>query len=312
VPLPAFERAPLAFREYDMHVRVILLAALAAMALPRPAVAQATEQTMYVSVLDKDRRPVTSLDVSDFVVKEDGVTREVLRAGRTADPIDLAVIVDNSQALQPYVNDVRNALTAFVTRMADRQSARVAIATMADRPTALQDYTESAAMLQKAVLRVFPQPGAGTVFQDTIADTVKGLVAQGNPRRAIVLVTTESRDFSNVPYERTLDLLKTSGASLHVLQIAPRGGAPLVDTPSRDRAFVIDQGPRVTGGSRQDLLTSMSLAAALDRVAEDLGSQYKVVYARPGSLFPPKSVEVSVKRPDLTARGTLVRVRTGA
>ena len=56
---------------------------------------------------------------TDFVVKEDGASREVLRAGRTADPIDLAVIVDTSTAIQPHLNDFRKALTAFVTRMAE-------------------------------------------------------------------------------------------------------------------------------------------------------------------------------------------------
>ncbi len=295
-----------------MRVRVVLLALLGAFSVTPSLLAQTTEQTLYVTVVDRNSRPVSGLDVPDFVVKEDGVSREVLRAGRTADPIDLALIVDNSQALQPYTNDVRKALTAFVTRMADRQSASIAVYGMADRPTLLQDYTDSVVLLQKAVARVFPQPGAGTVFQDTVADAVKSLVARGNPRRALVLVTTEARDFSNLPYERTLDLLRTSGAALHVLQITPRGGSPLSNQQARDRAYVIDQGPRLTGGSRQDLLTSMALQAALDHVAEDVAAQYKVVYARPGELIPPKTVTVGVKKPDLTARGTLVRARAGA
>jgi hypothetical protein len=52
----------------------------------------------------------------------------------------------------------------------------------------------------------------------------------------------------------------------------------------------------------------MALAPGLDQVAEDLASQYKVVYARPGELIPPKAgPEIAVKRPDTTARGTLVR-----
>ena len=48
-------------------------------------------------------------------------------------------------------------------------------------------------------------------------------------------------------------------------------------------------------------------AELLNQVAEDLGAQYKVVYGRPGALVPPRAIEVSVARPDLTARGTLVR-----
>ena len=46
------------------------------------------------------------------------------------------------------------------------------------------------------------------VFQDAVSDTVKGLLKHDNPRRAIVVITTEGTDFSNVPYERTLEALQ--------------------------------------------------------------------------------------------------------
>ena len=93
-----------------MRAVVSMLALVAAAALPVSLAAQPREQTAYASVLDKDGRPVGGLDVDDFVVKEDGAAREILRAGRTGDPIDLAIIVDNSSAIQPYQNDIRKAL----------------------------------------------------------------------------------------------------------------------------------------------------------------------------------------------------------
>ena len=295
-----------------MRAVVSMLALVAAAALPVSLAAQPREQTVYASVADRDGRPVTGLTVDDFAVKEDGAAREILRAGRTADPIDLAIIIDTSSAIQPYQNDLRKALTAFVTRMAERHSANIALLGMADRPTILADYTTSVAALTKAVNRVFAQPGAGMVFQDTVSDTVKGLRARDNPRRAIVIITTEGTDFSNVPYERTLDALREGGCAFHALVITDRSGAATRDQQARERGLVIDQGTRSTGGRRDDLLTSMALADALDRLAEDLTQQYKVVYGRPGALVPPKKVEVSVKRPGLETRATIVRPKSGA
>ena len=296
-----------------MRAAVLFLAFVAAAAMPAPLAAQSSEQTIYASVIGKkDRKPVEGLSVTDFVVKEDGTSREVLRAGRTADPIDLAIIVDTSTAIQPHQNDLRKALTAFVTRMAGDHAANVAILSMADRPTILSDYTTSVAELTRAVQRIFAQPNSGMVFQDAVSDTVKGLLKHDNPRRAIVVITTEGTDFSNVPYERTLEALRNSGAGFHALVLTDRTGSATRDQNARERAIVVDRGTTSTGGVRDDLLSSMELGDALTRLADELTQQYKVVYGRPGSLIPPKKLDVSVKRPDVDTRATLVRPKSGA
>lgn len=296
-----------------MRAAMLFLAFVAAAAMPAPLAAQSSEQTIYASVIGKkDRKPVEGLSVSDFVVKEDGTSREVLRAGRTADPIDLAIIVDTSTAIQPHQNDLRTALTAFVTRMAGDHAANVAILSMADRPTILSDYTTSVAELTRAVQRIFAQPNSGMVFQDAVSETVKGLLKHDNPRRAIVVITTEGTDFSNVPYERTLEALRNSGAGFHALVLTDRTGSATRDQNARERAIVVDRGTGSTGGVRDDLLSSMELGDALTRLADELTQQYKVVYGRPGSLMPPKKLDVSVNRPDVDTRATLVRPKSGA
>ena len=295
-----------------MRTTVCLLAVMAGSVLAHPAAAQTTEQTAYVSVLDKSGHAVGGLDVADFVVKEDGRAREVLRAGRTSDPIDLAVIVDNSFASQPYILDIRKALGAFFQKMSEQQAA-IALVGMADRPTVLMDYQSGIGETKKGIEKIFAQPGSGMVFQDTLVQTLRGLGRRDNPRRAVLVITGEGTDFSNTPYQNTLDVIRQSGAALHVLLLTDNSSATVRDDHARDRALVIDEGTRLSGGRRQDVLSSMAYGDALARVAEDLGNQYKIVYGRPGVLVPPKTFEVSVKKPDLTAQGTLVREKqTGA
>jgi hypothetical protein len=236
----------------------------------------------------------------------------VLRAGRTSDPIDLAVIVDNSFASQPHILDIRKALGVFFEKMAEQQ-ASIALVGMADRPTVLMDYQSGIAETKKGIEKIFAQPGSGMVFQDTLVQTLRGLGRRDNPRRAVLVITGEGTDFSNTPYQNTLDAIGDSGAALHVLLLAEHSNAAVRDDHARERALVIDGGTRLSGGRRQDVLSSMAYRDALARVAEDLANQYKIIYGRPGVLVPPKTFEVSVKKPDLTARGTLVRLKqTGA
>lgn len=275
-----------------------------------PAAAQTSERTLYVSVLDKNGAPVTGLPADRFRVTEDGQTREVLRATRTTDRLDLAIVIDNSAAAQPIIQDLRRALTPFVTRLA-KEGHSLALIGLADRPTVLQDYTSNASQLDKAVNRIFSQPGAGTVFQDTISDVARGLMKREAPRRAILVITTEETDFSNVPYQRTLELLKESGAALHALVLTDRGGGALRSQEARDRALVIDQGTRDTGGRREELLSSMALTEALPRLAAEIEQQYEVVYARPAALIPPKDIDVRVEGDGITARATPARTEEG-
>ena len=289
-----------------MRTTVWLLALAAGSALAVPAAAQTTEHTAYVSVLDSKGQPVAGLGVDDFVVTEDGRAREVLRAGRTSDPIDLAVLVDNSLASEPHIHDLRRALQKFFVAMTE-QRATIAMVGMADRPTVLLDYTSAAAEIRKATDRLFAVPSSGMVFQDAVTETLNGLARRENPRRALLVITGEGTDFSNRPYRRTLEQLDGSGAALHVVLLADRTNTSLRDDRARERAIVIDEGTRSSGGRRQDVLTSMAYNDALSAVAEELGNQYKVVFARPGALLPPKSFKVEVKDPKLTARGTLVR-----
>ena len=295
-----------------MRTTLWLLALLAGSALAHPVAAQTTEHTAYVSVLDADGHPVGGLDVADFVVTEDGRTREVLRAGRTSDPIDLAVIVDNSFAAQPHILDMRRALATFFDKMAE-QRATIALIGMADRPTVMMDYVSGATETKKGIDAIFAQPGAGMVFQDTVTDTLRGLVRRDNPRRAVLILLGEGTDFSNIPYRNTLDAIRDSGAAMHVLNLTNRSSArAVVDDRIRERGIVLDEGPKLSGGRRQDVLSSMGYADALTRVAEDLANQYKVVFGRPAALVPPKNFAVSVKKPGLKARGTLVRERPAA
>ena len=62
---------------------------------------------LYVSVVDKKDKPVTELAPTDLVVREDGVQREVLRVTKASAPMPIAVLIDDSQAAERAIPDIR-------------------------------------------------------------------------------------------------------------------------------------------------------------------------------------------------------------
>jgi hypothetical protein len=83
-------------------------------------------------------------------------------------------------------------------------------------------------------------------------------------------------------------------------------------TEERERALAIGQGTRDTGGQHVTLLAESAIEQALQTLARELGSQYKVVYGRPESLIPPENIVVGSPRAGVTMRGTPARGQPGA
>ena len=289
---------------------LLVLAALAALLVATPAASQPVERDMYVSVLNQSDTPVLTLGVSDFIVREDGRVREVLRARRATDMIDIAILVDTSQALGNQVSDVRNGLTAFIGQM--REHARISVIGLGDRPTIYADYTNSPEPLSKAVGRIFPIVGAGAYTLDAITETLKGLETRKPERSAIVVVWAGGREFSNQSYTTVLEALAARGTALHVGAVGAGVPPDSGTTEGRNREIVFDRGTTQTGGRRKNILSSMAMTDALERLAAELLGQYRITYSRPDSLIPPEKIEVSVRPSGLTARGIPVPVRGAA
>jgi VWFA-related protein len=302
---------------HSVSVSVILAAVMLAivLAFPRSSLqaaaarqAGARERTLYVSVVDKNGEPVAGLNADAFVVREDNVRREVLRVSRAVEPMALSILVDNSTAAEDDIRNIRDALTKFVKEM--RSESDIAIIGLGDRPTILQDYTRNGELLNAAIGRLFAQPGSGMMFLEAIVEVSRGLAKRDESRANIVAIITDGAEFSTLHYNQVLDSLKAGGAALHALTIGTFGS--VASDELRNRATVLDLGPRRSGGQRQPLLSSMGVDSTLGKVARELKNQYKVVYGRPESLIPPETVAVTVTRPGLTARGTPERRKPGA
>jgi hypothetical protein len=256
---------------------------------------------------------VPNLGPADFVVREDNVSREVLKVEPASEPMHVAVIVDNSQAARDEIPHIRQALPAFIAALTGSAAGdvknEVAIIAIGERPTIFATSTTSRTSLQKGVDRLWSLPGTGAYLLDGIIEVCQGFKKREALRPVIVAISAEGPELSNRQYDQVLDPLRASGAAFHVIAIGR--SSDILSDEARNRSIVLDQGPRTTGGHREDLLTGMALTATLTQLAAELTHQYRVTYARPQTLIPPERVTVASAKPGLTARGTLVKDQQG-
>jgi len=125
--------------------------------------AQRRDHHAIVSVLGKDDVPVVGLTAADFVVKEDGATREIIGVTPASAPAHVVLLVDDSQASTPGVSYVRDGLKGFVDAMLKHPiGPALRLETFGERPTVQVDFTTSAVALTRGIDRIVPRTGSGS------------------------------------------------------------------------------------------------------------------------------------------------------
>jgi hypothetical protein len=272
--------------------------------------AQSRQRSMYVSAVNEAGSPVADLGPSDFIIREDNVAREVLKVEPAKEPMQIAVLVDTSQAARNDISHMRTALPGFIrTLTSSGMNNEVAIIAVGERPTVFTNYTANQAELKKGIDRIWSTQGSGAYLLDAIIETCQGFKKREAQRPVIVAIMSEGPELSGRYHDQALDPLKANGAAFHAITMG-RPSTSLSDE-MRERNTVLDEGPRLTGGRREELLTPMGLDAKLALLGDELTHQYKVTYSHPDTLIPPERVTVTAAKPGFTARGTLIKEAKG-
>jgi VWFA-related protein len=268
-----------------------------------PAGVDARTRDIYVSVVDRKGTPVTGLTEKDFTVREDNVLRDVIRVAPAEAPLDIVVLVDDSQAATTAIPYIRDGLTEFAEKMLPK--ARIGLVTIGERPTNIVERTGDMSLLKDGIGRIFARSGTGAYLLQGIVEVSRGFKLRESDRPVIIAITTEGVEFSNDQWTNVLRELHASGATFYALALGTPSGS-LADE-MRNRQVVLAEGTEQTGGRREQLLTDMAIPGALQKIGDELLAQHVVTYGRPESLIPPERIQVTVTKPDLKARA---RTRT--
>jgi len=270
---------------------------------PRPG-----ERSLFVSVLDKDGMPVDALSQGDFVVREDGMAREVVRAEKATEPVTIALVIDTSASAESFIPDMRRGLTAFVKTMGGKNP--IALIEFGERPKVVTAYTLDVQALTNGVGRLFATKGAGAYMLEAVDEACRGLKKREFERGLVLVVTAGGPEFSERYYQDFLPIVRGCGSTVDVVSfdVTP---PDLGDSGQRNREQFIDLATKTSGGARFSLLSSLALDDTLRKVSSQLGGQYRVTYVRPERLVPPDKTEVSVRQAGVTVRSTAAKGKQG-
>jgi len=290
--------------------QLILLVALSA--IPLSVSSQSVERIAYASALNRAGRPVTDLTAKDLTVRENNIDRRVLRVYRAIEPLDVAVLVDTSQDAEVLLPDFRRGLLDFVRVMGDRHE--ISVIGFGQRPIVLVDFTRERRLLEAGIARIVARHGSGAYLMDGIIEVSQRLRNREHPRRELVVVTSDSGEFSGYQSEDVIGAVQ-GGAIVFdafvVIGNAPNVGpayevgipgrsapASAQEQPDVERAAALAEATKRTGGHRE-VLVAGALGTKLRELAARLNNQYAVIYEGPPRLSPPASFEIVTTRPDL-------------
>lgn len=259
-----------------------------------------TERSAIVTAYTDPDTAVTNMAAADFVVREDGLAREIIRTGMAPPPTHVLLLIDDTQAAERSIQFLRAATTAFITDMASlNPPPQIALMTFGERPTMRADFQPKPDAALAAAGKLFATPGTGSYMLQAMMDASRNLIKHNAKNPVIVAFSIEAGpEFSTEHHEVVSAAMQKANAALWaiVLQSPTRMDQSL---EGLERSNVLHDVVRETGGFTRTILSDQSVGPAYDSMAALLKSRYLITYSRPDDLIPPKTVEVASKRADV-------------
>jgi hypothetical protein len=278
---------------------LIAISLLGILAFPSPVATSApTERTVFVTVLDSNGGAVTDLAAADFVVKEGGKEREIVKAEPASQRMRVALGVE-----ERMVGDtsMRMAMFEFMKRLAGR--AEVSLVTIGLRNTTVVDYTSDVGAFVQGINSFPLNPAKESSIAEGVLE-LAGKFADSKPERPVIVVAALSGGQSGTEARNVLDKLRQSGATMYSATLDVGGSVASLNTMADQsgREQVLGDGPKQSGGRRLSVNATGALPAALLQIANELLAQYAVTYVLPEGVKMDRRFSISSKRRGLTLR----------
>lgn len=273
---------------------------LAALGLLQPA---GDTYSLRAVVADSKGAPVRDLELSDVSLTAGGASMPLTRFEKDERPSRVALLIDSSLPMgTAYRLQFMDAARAFIASLP--ATTRISVWTTGDRPHKVIDDLsldeegrgrEVAARLSRVA------PSGGNTFLDALVEASEDLQKKEGERSIVVFISGSGPGFANDSRDGIVDrVLKTKVEVAGVL-VSERGETGGGEVTREDYDYVVSRLTDVTAGREERPLSVMGTGPALQRVAADLRSTYRLAYSYSGSDRRPK-IALQVARPKVKVR----------
>ncbi len=271
---------------------------------------------MIFSVLDRKNRFVTDLGRDDFKVFEDKRPQSIQYFSREMDlPLRIGMLIDTSNSVRERFPFEQEAAIDFFYNVLRRGKDKAFLMSFDIEPAVVQDFTDDAEALAKAVRSL--RPGGGTTLFDAIYLAARNKLSQPNPeeqnfRRVLIVISDGQDTFSRVARSDSLEMAERAEVAIYT--ISTNIESLSVSTPTPEKIHLAE-GDKVlkeladsTGGRSFFPYRAEDLSQSFEDIGLELRSQYSLGF-RPTQLVADgrfHGVEIVTER-----KGVKVRTRRG-
>jgi Ca-activated chloride channel family protein len=245
-----------------------------------------------VSVMDRDGRYIFDLKQEDFRIYESGVEQQIAHFSSVEQPFTVVLLMDSSSSTISYLDQIRDAASAFITQLRPRDSVIPITFDGVIHPL-LYKGTSDRTFLNAALARMRSDEGNnGTRLYDAV-DFSYQLLKRVRGRKAIILFTDGEDTWSKATVKSNL----REATELDALVYTIRYG----EKPSTDYLSSLSE---KTGGHFYQATDIETIKQAFVAVAEELRRQYSIGYypAKSPRRGEERELRVKVNRPGVGVR----------
>jgi len=241
---------------------------------------------LNVRVIDRNNRPINSLQQREFKIFEDNVPQEIVFFSKSDVPTNYGLVIDNSGSLRMQLEKVIEASKIIVATNKPADETMVIRFVSSDKIEIVRDFTPNKADINDALENLFTE-GGQTAIIDAVylaaekVDQYEASKKNDRMRRALILVSDGEDRNSFYKEPQLFELLREADVQIYTIgfvsDLSKEGGFITKSPQGKAKAF-LQRLADETGGRAYfpESLTELNVIAT--DIANELRTQYSIGY----------------------------------